>query len=344
MRVELIVIASLICALAAFLTHRFARPSSRLYLPDIPNARSLHDEAKPRGGGIAIIASILVGASYLGVRIELPDLDLLWMAAALIVVAVIGYRDDRHSVALLPRFIAQGVAALILVGSGFVVTAVELPGVFIPLNLVLASVMSGLFIVWMINLYNFMDGMDGLAGGMTVIGFGTFAVLGYVADNELFFGLSLMIAAAATGFLVFNFPPARIFMGDAGAYSLGLLAAAFSIWGVNDDVFRFWIALLIFSPFIVDATFTLLRRAWLRRRVWEAHREHLYQRLILAGFKNRNVLALQYCIMLGCGATGVLIGKSAESWQWLAGGSWLAAYAALIAFVASTERAIHASK
>ena len=117
----------------------------------------------------------------------------------------------------------------------------------------------------------------------------------------------MTIAAVALGFLVFNFPPARIFMGDTGSYSLGFLAAALSLWGVGNGLFPAWCPILIFSPFIVDATVTLLTRAWRRERFWEAHKGHFYQRLAEAGWPHRTVVLWAYGLMMACGTSVVLV-------------------------------------
>jgi UDP-N-acetylmuramyl pentapeptide phosphotransferase/UDP-N-acetylglucosamine-1-phosphate transferase len=129
--------------------------------------------------------------------------------------------------------------------------------------------------------------------------------MGWLADHDLFFVASLIVAAAAAGFLVFNFPPARIFMGDAGSSTLGMLAAALSLWGARDGIFPFWTAVLVFSPFIADASVTLLRRLWRRERIWQAHKTHYYQRLVQAGWGHRKTVLLEYLIMLGCALTAV---------------------------------------
>ena len=338
MLIEPLCVASVVVALAAVLTYRFSHPASRWYILDVPNARSLHDHAKSRAGGIAILTAIFAGSVYMVLRRNAVDAPLIQLYIGLLAIAAIGYWDDCHSLAPLPRLVLQGVIAAALVASGHLLTMLQLPGLLLQLPEPLGVIITWLFVLWMINLYNFMDGMDGLAGGMAVIGFGTFALFGYNTHHELFFALNLIIANAALGFLIFNFPPARIFMGDAGAYSLGFLAAIFTLWGVTNGVFQFWVALLIFSPFISDATFTLLLRAWNRQRVWEAHREHMYQRVILAGIKKRNVLAIAYGLMLGCAITSVSIVNLAPDWQWLAIGLWLAAYSALFALVVFAER------
>jgi UDP-N-acetylmuramyl pentapeptide phosphotransferase/UDP-N-acetylglucosamine-1-phosphate transferase len=164
-----------------------------------------------------------------------------------------------------------------------------------------------LAIVWMTNLYNFMDGADGLAGGMSLIGFGTFAAaLALLPNSAQPFGLLVTsIAGAAAGFLLFNFPPAKVFMGDAGAIPLGFLAATLGIQGNMLGLWPWWFAVLVFSPFIVDATFTLLRRTAQGNKPWIAHRDHYYQRLILAGWSHRKTALAYYAFMAFASASAL---------------------------------------
>ncbi len=194
--------------------------------------------------------------------------------------------------------------------------------------------LSLLFVVWMINMYNFMDGMDGFAGGMAVSGFVTFSLFGWLAGHEQYATVSAITAAAAAGFLCFNFPPARIFMGDIGSSTLGLLAAMFSLWGVKDGVFPFWISLLVFSPFLADATVTLLRRLWRREAVWQAHKTHYYQQLVMAGWGHRKTVILEYVIMIGCGATALWGSRQSGAVQAAMLMSWVVFYA-LFFFIVS---------
>ena len=119
-------------------------------------------------------------------------------------------------------------------------THVVLPGLSWSLPSWLGIIGAVMFVVWMTNLFNFMDGMDGLAGGMSTIGFSTYAILGYQSGDQAFLATSLVIAAASAGFLVFNFPPAKIFMGDVGSSTLGLLAGALTLWGSSQQLFPLW--------------------------------------------------------------------------------------------------------
>jgi UDP-N-acetylmuramyl pentapeptide phosphotransferase/UDP-N-acetylglucosamine-1-phosphate transferase len=167
-----------------------------------------------------------------------------------------------------------------------------------------------LAIAWLTNLYNFMDGSDGLAGGMAVVGFGTYGLAAWLGGNLELELLAWSIAAAAAGFLIFNFPPAKIFMGDVGSIPLGFLAGALGVAGWLQGLWPLWFPLIVFAPFIVDASVTLLRRALRRERIWQAHREHYYQRLILSGWSHRKTAIWEYALMLACAALA-LAGREA---------------------------------
>jgi len=169
-----------------------------------------------------------------------------------------------------------------------------------------------LCLVWMSNLYNFMDGMDGLAGGMTIIGFGFLSFIAWGSGNDFVASLAFFIAVASGGFLFFNFPPARVFMGDVGSVPLGFSAGGLSALCIHQGLFDIWIPFLIFSPFIVDATATLFCRMFRGEKIWKAHREHFYQRLVLAGWGQRKVLMVEYLLMLGGGMSAVMYGQVGE--------------------------------
>jgi UDP-N-acetylmuramyl pentapeptide phosphotransferase/UDP-N-acetylglucosamine-1-phosphate transferase len=161
---------------------------------------------------------------------------------------------------------------------------------------------------------------------MAVIGFGTLALAAGVHGDVGLAALCASIAAAAAGFLCFNFPPARIFMGDSGSVPLGLLAASLGLVGVEGAVWPLWFPLLVFSPFIVDATVTLVRRALRGERVWQAHRSHYYQRMVRMGFGHRGTALLSYFLMAGCGFSGTAILDAGLSLRYLVITMWLFLY------------------
>lgn len=303
----MILLGACVAFIAALLvTHLICDPASRLHVLDHPNERSLHTQAVPRTGGVAILTGIAAAFLLLYGIADFSSATVGWIASGATVVALLSLIDDRQRLSVRLRLLGQVVSAGLVVAGGLWLRESGLPGADWAWAPTMGVVVSMLFLVWMTNLYNFMDGMDGFAGGMAVIGFGTFVVLGVLAGNSAFITTSLIIASAAAGFLVFNFPPARIFMGDGGSATLGMLAGGLSLWGVRDGVFPFWVALLVFSPFIVDATVTLLRRLGRGERVWQAHKSHYYQRLVQSGWGHKKTVLYEYVLMLACGLSALL--------------------------------------
>lgn len=251
---------------------------------DIPNERSLHDKPVPRTGGIALMTGMLSGWLLL-------QFWLWWIVLPVLGLFILSLLDDMRNLSPKTRLIGHFIAALITVlGAGVPLLW------FIPVLL---------FVVWMTNLYNFMDGSDGLAGGMALFGFGCYGAGAWMGGNEVFALLNFTVAAAALGFLFFNFHPARIFMGDAGSIPLGFLAAAFGVWGWQTAYWPFWFPLLVFSPFVADATVTLLKRARRGEKLSQAHRSHYYQRLVQIGWGHRSTALAEYALMLLAGASAL---------------------------------------
>jgi UDP-N-acetylmuramyl pentapeptide phosphotransferase/UDP-N-acetylglucosamine-1-phosphate transferase len=200
------------------------------WLVDLPNERSLHSAPTPRGGGLAILAGVLAGGFWVAFSSAAAP-PMLWLAVAVLPVAGISLADDLAHVPAGLRLLAHFAAAGLLLAGGLGMSGLVLPGSELALPGALGPLVSALYVVWLVNLYNFMDGMDGFAGGMAVWGFATLAVLAGTAGEPALAGLACVVAAAAAGFLPFNLPPARIFMGDVGSSVLGLLAAGLSLWG-----------------------------------------------------------------------------------------------------------------
>jgi len=214
---------------------------------------------------------------------------------------------------LLRLAVQVAAAAGLVFGADFTIASFWVPG-YGPLPLGTWSYpITLLFIVWMANLYNFMDGLDGLAGGMAVIGFGVMGFLALVNGGAGIGLVAVLVAAAAGGFLVFNYPPARIFMGDVGAVPVGFLVASLAVKANRELVLGLWVPLILFSPFIVDASVVLLRRASRGARIWEAHREHYYQRLVLAGWSHTKTLWAEYAVMAGCAGIAVIYKQGVEA-------------------------------
>lgn len=287
-------LAPALSAIATFLLIFWMLKSPRLkLLLDHPNPRSLHETPKPRTGGIALMVGIIAGGLVL-----LPYFELALTIAALL--AIVSFFDDRRGLPIAFRLLAHVLAAAIFI-------AMALPELSL-----LAKAAMVLAIVWVTNLYNFMDGSDGLAGGMSLIGFSAYALAAWLQGDTSFSLLNASIAAAAAAFLVFNFPPAKIFLGDAGSVPLGFLAAALGLAGWQHGFWPLAFPLLVFSPFIIDATATLIKRLARREKVWQAHHSHYYQRLIRMGWGHRKTAVAEYVVMLAAAASAVFV-RHAES-------------------------------
>lgn len=239
----------------------------------------------------------------------------------LLTLFIISVLDDIHGLSVHKRLLIHIVSvAIFITGSGLLTHQGWIVSIF-----------ACLIVVWMTNLYNFMDGSDGLAGGMAVFGFGSYGIAALLNQDEAFATLNLSIAAAALGFLYHNFHPAKVFMGDAGSIPLGFLAAAIGIWGWQNGSWAAWFPLLVFSPFIVDASATLLKRILRGANISEAHREHYYQRAIRLGWGHRNIALVEYGLMLAVGISALANLKAIFPSTLLAG--WAAFYAGLMLFL-----------
>jgi len=269
-------------AVVRLLLTRFARLAL-----DQPNERSLHERPVPRTGGIAVMAGAASAGLWISPQLWLPLLLALGLGA-------VSFLDDVRGMSRRLRLALQVGAAGIL--CWYVLSPMN------PLELVLFVIA----VVWVTNLYNFMDGSDGLAGGMALIGFSAYAIGAWTAGQVALALLCSAIGAGAAAFLLHNFHPARIFLGDAGSIPLGFLAATLGILGWRNDAWPLWFPLLVLGPFIADATVTLLKRLVRGERVWRAHREHYYQRMVLMGLGHRGTALVLYSLMLFCAAAALL--------------------------------------
>lgn len=269
----LLIVAGIATWLMTAALRRYALSRSLL---DIPNARSSHTLPTPRGGGVAFVVAFMVGVLVLGWAGYVAPSVVVGILGAGGLVAVIGFMDDHGHIAARWRLLGHFAAAawgLAWLGG--------LPPISVfgwPLHALWLAVPLGLlYLVWLLNLYNFMDGIDGIASieAICVCLGGT--VLFWLAGAPSAAWLPLLLAATVTGFLIWNFPPARIFMGDAGSGFLGIVLGLLTVVAGWIDPLLFWGWLILLGVFVVDATFTLARRLLRGERVYEAHRSHAYQ-------------------------------------------------------------------
>ncbi|AOK22628.1 glycosyl transferase [Burkholderia ubonensis] len=272
---------------------------------DIPNDRSLHALPTPRVGGWGVVPVCVIVLLWLSPR--------MWLiAAAAAGLAALSQIDDRRGLPVRVRFAAHLAAVVALLA----VYPAAAPW------WMLAGV--GFAMVWLTNLYNFMDGVDGLAGGMALFGFGAYAAAalgGAHPSPDLVTG-GAAVAGAALGFLLLNFHPARLFLGDAGSIPLGFLAGAFGYWGWRNGIWPLWFPAMVFSPFIADASVTLVRRLLRGEKFWQAHREHYYQKMVRSGIDHGRTAIYWYLIMLAGIIVAVWALSRSELQQWLLFVAW----------------------
>lgn len=243
---------------------------------DLPNSRSSHKVPTPRGGGMAIVVTCSLALVVLGVSGLLAPSALFALLGAGTLVALIGFLDDHQPVAARWRLLVHFLAAawgLFWLGGMPEVRVLGLGA----LSGWLWSLLGLVYLVWLLNLYNFMDGIDGIAGVEAICVCLGGALLYVLAGHHQMALLPLLLALASAGFLFWNFPPARIFMGDAGSGYLGLLIGLFSLQAAWVAYELLWSWLILLGVFVVDASVTLLRRLLLGVPVYQAHRSHAYQ-------------------------------------------------------------------
>ncbi|MBV1814896.1 MraY family glycosyltransferase [Pseudomonas viridiflava] len=264
---------ALLSLLLTALLRRYALSRSLL---DVPNARSSHSIPTPRGGGVAIVIAFLLATIVLAGVGQISVETSMAVVGAGGLVAIIGFMDDHGHIAARWRLLGHFAAAVwALVWSGGL-APLSVMGTTVDLGVV-GQICAAFYLVWMLNLYNFMDGIDGIASveAVTVCG-GISLVYALSGFDELLWG-PLFLAASVVGFLYWNFPPARIFMGDAGSGFLGIALGILSVQAAWSSPQLFWAWLILLGVFVVDATVTLLRRLIRREKVYEAHRSHAYQ-------------------------------------------------------------------
>lgn len=271
-----------------FVTYRLINIFRKKNLVDIPNQRSSHKVSTPKGGGISIVTLTLISLIVLLISNSINLEFGVGLAIGLIVIATTGFVDDIYNLSIFKRVVLYGGAVLcsILILSpdqeiSFGQNSFQI-GVMI-------YVLYAIYSFWILNLFNFMDGTDGYAAIQTLTtSLFSWILLGsLVSPNES--TLLLIVFSATLGFLVWNWSPAKIFMGDVGSCSIGFIFAIYSIFTVTEGSLSLSVWLILLSPFIGDATFTLLKRVVLREKWYHAHNGHAYQKLYQTGINHRKI-------------------------------------------------------
>ena len=327
-----ITIALLVAFVGGELFARWA-PSRTL---DIPNARSSHSRPTPRGGGVVIVIGFLVGlGAWLALGGSLSPRALGWLGGALLV-AVVSLVDDLRPLPAAPRLAIHLVGAAVLTFAG--VQQREL-------SIVAALPLAFVYVIALTNVYNFMDGIDGLAGSQALIAGAGLAIAGLIVANPLLAVGGGLLGAGAAGFLRHNLPPARFFMGDVGSTFLGFSFAGLTLLGnigVGGGRLPLEFGVLLLAPFWFDSVVTLARRVVRGERWYAAHRSHYYQRLVACGLSHGQVTSLYAGVaVVAAGAALASVSVGADP---LRAAVAALAYAPMLAIVALVWRLEHAEQ
>lgn len=270
------------------------RLAERRRFLDIPNERSSHTRPTPRGGGLAIVAVTMAGSWALWPFMRSEVTAWQWMAFTLgaLLVAGVSWIDDLRSLSTRVRLVTHLTGAILVCLAFGVWKEIVIPGLGCfslglwgwPLTL--------LWIVGLTNAYNFMDGIDGIAGGQAVVAGVGWLILGIIGGNPFLSVIGVLLTASCLGFLGHNWPPAKIFMGDVGSAFLGYVFAVLPVVVAQSNPRFMLIGALLVWPFIFDTVFTFLRRLINRENVLAAHRSHIYQRLVISGLSHQTVTLL----------------------------------------------------
>ena len=264
-------------AASALITGWMRRYALQRDLLDMPNARSSHSRPTPRGGGVSVVVVSLASTLLVFLAGWIPPSIVTSLAGGGVAVAAIGHLDDHRHVPARWRLLVHLLAALWVVGWLDGMEPISLPGFELQMGWAGAAI-GVLWIAWLLNLYNFMDGIDGLAAVEAVTVSACAAALLFLAGATGLALLMVALSAAALGFLVWNWPPAKIFMGDAGSGYIGFVFGSMALISRALDALVLWAWLILLGVFLVDATMTLLHRLIRKERVYEPHCSHAYQR------------------------------------------------------------------
>lgn len=306
---------ALVVLAAAGLTGLAIRYARFRQLIDQPGLRRSHDQPTVRGGGIAILLSLSISVLLLS---HLDQLDLwvaYWFLLAVMPIGLLGWLDDHHSLGFKLRLMGQaGIGSLLLVG--LLASELTLPSVLPTWQMVGLAILNVLAFCWTINLVNFMDGSNGLAsmqGLFCSLMLAWLLAQAGAADAAL---ISLILAASILGFLPWNWPRARVFMGDSGSYAIGAALAALITLAWWQQHLSLAQLILVPSVFVVDTTATLILRVMRSGQWYTAHREHAYQRLIRAGHSHTRVLLIYSLINVLLVGPAILLCRRLQQWEW----------------------------
>ena len=327
-------------ALSFLLTYTNKKIAIRFNIIDIPNLRSFHKTPTPRGGGMAIVTSFLTIFLIAGLFQSFKQSIFGGFLITCALIAILGFLDDLHDLSHKTRILAWIGITAAAIFFGIHLKSISLPLIGSIQFGFLSPLVTFIWLIGVTNFFNFMDGIDGLAGFEALLVSGFLAGISYQAGNEFVFTASVIIFAAALGFLPHNFPKARIFIGDGGSNFLGYIFAALSIIGSQDqnNTIPMIIPVILLLMFLLDASSTLIKRIPKGKEWLQPHREHLYQRLVKLGYSHLQVTLGYTIINLFLGIMAIQYFKSSGYWPLVYLGISMMPFLALAVFTAVKEK------
>ena len=298
------ILSSLIIAISSFLmsmflTYKLINFSKFLNLIDTPNKRSSHKIPTSKGGGISIVLLTFIAIIFLYFDRSIDTTFGISLILGSTIIAITGFLDDLYNLSVIRRIILYSLSIFISIIILVPETNLVIGNTKIEMS-VFAYLVYAVYIFWLMNLFNFMDGTDGYAGIQTVsTAFFTWLVLSNTIETNEHLIL-LVILASTLGFLIWNWSPAKIFMGDVGSCTLGFIFALFSVYSSNQGHLSISVWLILLSPFIGDASFTLIKEILNGKKWYQAHNNHAYQKLYQIGFNHRVIAKGLLVINLIC--------------------------------------------
>ena len=278
----IIIIPLVLFVVSAATARHLVSNSHRISSLDIPNERSSHLTPTPRGGGLSFVAASLFGFLLLLLNNTLNHADLLALCCAGIIVAIAGHLDDRQKISgATIRLVFHAIGAIVLVVTIGFPSQISVFDRTINTGII-GSLLGVVYLVWLLNLFNFMDGTDGIAASEAIFVCVAGAILNFHVLSNINFGAAAIVLAVSTfGFLLYNWSPAKIFMGDVGSGYLGIVIGGLSLMAAKQQQELLWVWIILLAVFISDATVTLIRRLLRKQKPHVAHRSHAYQHLAI---------------------------------------------------------------
>ncbi|MFG6114126.1 glycosyltransferase family 4 protein [Halobacillus sp. MO56] len=287
------------------LTFPVRKIAKKLKVMDYPELRKIHTTVTPRMGGMAIFAGVVAGLLYLQ-----PNIEHFWaICLGATVIMLTGLLDDRYQIRPLIKLTGQIIAAVLLISSGLIIENLTIPLIgMIPLNDFAGVILTFFWIIGVTNAINLIDGLDGLATGVTTIALTSIMVMAFIDHHAAAVMICVAIIGSNLGFLPHNFYPAKIYMGDTGSLFLGYSVAVISVLGLMKSItfFSFIIPILVLAIPIFDTLFSILRRIRNKQSIMSPDSQHIHYQLIAAGLSHRSTVLILYGFSALFGFLGII--------------------------------------